>query len=80
MVSVEELQKLVDKLKEVKVPPQEPPQTTQTTIILLLPPPTPPKSINQALKELSTAAGADQETQVQSIGSPPTTVPPEDVG
>ena len=26
LVSVEELQKLVDKLKEAKVPPQEPPE------------------------------------------------------
>ena len=28
LVSVDELQKSVDKLKEVKVPPQEPPKTT----------------------------------------------------
>ena len=31
LVSIKELQKLVDKLKEVKVPPQEPPKTIETT-------------------------------------------------
>ena len=59
MVSVDELQKLVDKLKEVKVPPQEPLNTTQTTTLLLLPPPSPPKSITQALQEPSVVAGVD---------------------
>ena len=59
LVSVEELQKSVDKLEEVKVPPQEPPKTTQTTALLLLPPPSPPKSITQALKEVSAVAGVD---------------------
>lgn len=49
LVSVEELQKSVDKLKEVKVPPQEPPKTTKTTRILIIPPPSPPKSITQDL-------------------------------
>ena len=59
MVSVEELKKSVDKLKEIKVPPQEPPKTTQTTRLLLLPPPSPPKAITKALQELSATAGAD---------------------
>ena len=49
LVSVDELQKLVDKLKKVKVSPQEPPKITQTTGLLLLPPPSPPKSVTQAL-------------------------------
>ena len=59
LVSVDELQKLVDKLKEVKVSPQEPPKTTQTTVLLLLAPPSPPKSILQALKEMSVVVGVD---------------------
>ena len=59
LVSVEELQKSIEKLKEVKVPPQEPPKTTQTTRILILPPPSPPKLVTQALQELSVAAGVD---------------------
>ena len=54
--------------------PQEPPKTIQTTRLLLLPPPSPPKEVTQALQELSIAAGVDQETQVQSTGSPPATV------
>ena len=47
--SVDELQKSVEKLKEVKVSPQEPPKTIQTTRLFLLPPPSPAKSVNQAL-------------------------------
>ena len=64
LVSVDELQKSIDKLKEVKVPPQEPPKTTQITALLLLPPPSPPKSVSQALKEPSAAAGVDTDISV----------------
>ena len=78
LVSVDELQKSVDKLKEVKVPPQEPPKTTQTIGLLLLPPPSPLNSVTQALQESSTLAGVDQETQVKSIGSSPVTVTHEE--
>ena len=49
----------MDKLKEVKVPPQEPPKTTQTTGLLLLPPPSPPKSVTEALQEPSAATRVD---------------------
>ena len=49
LVSVDKLQKLVEKLKEVKVKTQESPMTTQSTGLLLLPPPSPPKEITQAL-------------------------------
>ena len=45
LVSVEELQKSMDKLIEVKVSPQEPPKTTQLTGLLLLSPPSPPKLV-----------------------------------
>ena len=45
LVYVDELQKSIDKLREVKVPPQEPPKTTQTIGLLLLPPPSPPKAM-----------------------------------
>ena len=43
LVSVEELQKSVDKLKESQVPPQEPPKITKPIGLLLLLPPSPPK-------------------------------------
>ena len=71
MISVDELQKLVHKLKEVKVPPQEPPKTTQTTTLLLLPPPSPTKLITQAHKEPSVAVGVDTGKSVQTTGTPP---------
>ena len=70
LVSVDELQKSVDKFKGVKVPPQEPPKTTKTTTLLLLPPPSPPKSITQALQEPSAVAGAATDLSVQTIGTP----------
>ena len=59
LVSVDELQKLVDKPKEVKVSPQEPPKFTQTIGLLLLPPPSQPKSVTQALQEPSATVGVD---------------------
>ena len=61
LVSVDELQKLVEASKDVKVQTQEPPKTTQTTKLLLLPPPSPPKAIIDALQVLSTAAGEEKE-------------------
>ena len=64
MVSVDELQKSVDKLKEVKVSPQEPPKTTQTTELLLLPPPSSPKLVTQALQEPSAVARVDTNISV----------------
>ena len=78
MVSVDELQKLVDKLKEVKVPPQEPPKTTQTTGLLLLPPPSPPKAISAALQEPSAIVGVDKDTSVQFTGISPSLVTQEE--
>ena len=74
MVSVEELKKLVDKLKEVKVPPQEPPQNIQTTGLLLLPPPSPPRTVTQALQEPSATTGVDIGILVQIVSTPPTTM------
>ena len=59
LVSVDELQKSIDKLKEVKVSPQKPPRITQTTRLLLLPLPSPPKLVTQALQESSAIAGVD---------------------
>ena len=70
LVSVDELQKLVDKLKEVKVPPQEPPKTTQTIGLLLLPPPSPPRLVTQALQKLSAAVGEDKGKIVQLASTP----------
>ena len=43
LVSVEELQKLVEKIKEGEVKPQEPPQVTHTTGLTFIPPPSPPR-------------------------------------
>ena len=45
LVNVDEFQKSVEKLKEVKVKTQESPMTTQTIGLLFLPPPSPPKAI-----------------------------------
>ena len=42
LVSVDELQKSVDKSINVKVKTQEPPKIIQTTRLILLPPPSPP--------------------------------------
>ena len=64
LVSVDELQKLVDKLKEVKVSSQDPPKTIQTTGLLLLPPPSPPKSVTQALQESRAPTGVDTSISV----------------
>lgn len=59
LVSIDELQKVVIKSKEVKVKTQEPPSTTKTTRILFLPPPFPPRTIIDALQVLSAIAGVD---------------------
>ena len=64
LVSVGELQNSIDKLKEVKVPPQEPPKTTQTTRLLLLPPPSPPKAITKEFQESSATVGVDTSITV----------------
>ena len=64
LVSVDELQKSVDKLKVAKVSPQEPPKTTQTTGLLLLPPPSPPTTITKALQEPSATTGVDTSIMV----------------
>ena len=64
LVSVDELQKSVEKSKEVKVQTQEPPMTTQTTKILLLPSPSPPKVITDALQKLSVAVGEDKSKSI----------------
>ena len=72
--SVDELHKLVEKLKEVKVSSQDPPKTIQTTRILLLPPPSPPRAVTQALQELSAATEADIGISVQIVSTPPTTM------
>ena len=73
LVSVDELKKLVDKIKEVKVSSQDPPKTIQTTRLLLLPPPSPPKLVTQALQEPSVASGVDTGISVQTMSTPPTT-------
>ena len=54
---------------------QDPPKTIQTTGLLLLPPPSPPKSVTQALQELSTVARVDTGILVQTVGTPPIIVP-----
>ncbi len=73
LVSVDELQKVVVKSKEVKVKTQEPPLITQTTGILFLPPPSPPKVVTDALQVPSAVAvGEDKEKLVQLASTPPT--------
>ena len=63
LVSVEELQKSIDKVKEGEVKPQEPPQTTQTTGLSLQPPPSPPRLTMEAHQELSAVETAAVVTQ-----------------
>ena len=74
MVSVDDLQKSVDKLKEAKVSPQEPPQITQTIVLPFLPPPSPPRIAMQVHQESSATAGEVTSTLVQITSTPPTVV------
>ena len=57
LVSAEELQKTVDKVKEGEVQPQEPPQVTQTIGLSLIPLPSPPRITMEAHQELSGTVG-----------------------
>ena len=74
MVSVEELQKLVDEAKKEQVKPLEPPQIIQTTRLLLLPPPLPPRVITQALQEPIAIARTYTGISVQIVSTPIATV------
>ena len=71
LFNVEELQKLVDKIKEGEVPPQEPPQNTQTTGLSFLPPPSPPRIAMQAHQEPSATIGKVTDTLVQTVSTLP---------
>ena len=63
----------MDKLKQVKVPPQEPPKTIQTIGLLHLPPPSPSRAVTQALQEPSAIVGVDIGILVQTMSTPPIT-------
>ena len=71
MVSVEELQKLVDKIKEGEVKPQEPPQVIQTTGISFQPPRSPLRRAMQAQQEPSATTWAVIGTSIQTTSTPP---------
>ena len=71
MVSVEELQKIVGKMKEGEVQPQEPPQVTHTTGLSFIPPPSPPRLTMEAHQESSVTAGEATSIIVQTVSTPP---------
>ena len=77
VVSVEELQKTVDKVKEGEVKPQEPPQTTYTTRLSFQPPPLPLRITMEAHQESSRTAGEVIDISVQKVSTPPSTTTQE---
>ena len=77
LVSVEELQKSVDKVKEGEVQPQEPPQVIQTTGLSFIPPPLPLRLTMEAHQEPSGTVGEVTDISVQIVSTPPTTTTQE---
>ena len=73
MVSVEELQKSVEKIKKGEVKPQEPPQVTCTTELSSASPPSSPRFTMVAHQEPSARIGEAIVTAVQTVSTPPAT-------